>query len=459
MRRQLPILIILLTAAIAHSQNSFSLEEAIAYGLEHSTDMQLNKLEVDDAEAKITEYKAIGMPQVNGAVDYNYYLYTPVTPVVDFISPSVYGILENEFPGEVTAPPGPPETFEFSFFTKNNLSAKVDASMLLFDGSYLTGLKAAKLYRELARKRAGVKEEEIKAAITKAYMSILIVDENKETLNKNLSSISKSLVEAEAYYETGFIELLEVKRIKLSKESVETELDKLNQLTDISHDLLKFQMSYPLNDQLVLTEDLEQLVSTFSADENLMDSPVDFSKKAQYAEIEMGQELNALNVERLKKGYLPSLRARAGISESLQRNNLFDGDEAGWLPTVYAGLALNVPIYDGKRKKGQIQQAEIEMQKTNVQKSEYERGIQMQVKTSRLQHNNAKRTLENTKRILEVNEEIYETAQIKFREGVGSSIEVTQAENSLFSAQAEYISALYQLLITKTDLDIALGEL
>ncbi len=443
----------------ATAQQSFSLDEAIAYGLQNSAEIKLNGLEVEDAEARITEIKATGLPQVNAGIDYNYYFITPQQPVEDFISPAVYGVLVQEFPGQVTPPTGDPEIFEFSFFTNHNLTAKVDASMLLFDGSYLTGLKAARLYRELARKRKGVKEENIKANITKAYMNILIADQNKKTLENNLVSINKSLTEAEAYYENGFIEKLEVTRIQLSKESVETEIEKLYQLIDLSHDLLKFQMSYPLGDKIALTENLDELVALFSTDENYLDAEVDFSNKAQYAEIEMGQELNALNVERLKKGYLPSLRARAGVSEALQRNNLFDSEQAGWLPTLYAGLALNIPITDGKRKKGLIQQAEIEMEKTEIQKQEYERGIRMQVQTNRLQHINAKKTLENTKRILEVNEEIYETAQIKFREGVGSSLEVTQAENSLFDAQAQYINALYQLLITKTDLDIALGEL
>ena len=83
----------------------------------------------------------------------------------------------------------------------------------------------------------------------------------------------------------------------------------------------------------------------------------------------------------------------------------------------------------------------------------------MQVQTARLQYISAKESLTNARKILALNEEIYETTKIKFKEGVGSSLEVTQAENGLFAAQSEYINSLYQLLITKTDLDIALGQL
>ena len=60
---------------------------------------------------------------------------------------------------------------------------------------------------------------------------------------------------------------------------------------------------------------------------------------------------------------------------------------------------------------------------------------------------------------MEVTQDIYDTTLIKFGEGVGSSLEVTQAESDLHQAQSAYINSLYDLLITKIDLDIALGEL
>ena len=451
------ILILCVTQGL--SQNQFTLDEAIEYALSKSSDMKLAAMDVREAESKIKEFRSIGLPQVNAGVDYNYYIYAPVNPVPDFITPAIYGVLEQEFPNEVSAPMTDPEIFEFSFFTKHNLSAKVDASMLLFDGSYLVGLRAAKLYKELTAKSAAVKEEEIIAKVTKAYMNILIMDENKKTLEKNQSSINQSLTEAQAYYDNGFIEQLEVSRISLSQETVSAEIEKINQAIIISKDLLKFQMNYPLDQTISLTEDLMTLVEKMSIEEVQMTEEIDYTKKAQYDQILMGRELNALNLERIKKGYLPSLSARAGVTESLQRNKLFDNEEIGWLPTVYAGLAMNIPIVDGQRKKSLIEQAEIELDRNELQQREFERVIQMEVYQARNTFKNAKKSLENKKRILEVNEDIYNKTTIKFREGVGSSIEVIQAENGLFAAQSEYISALYDLLITKTDLDLALGNL
>lgn len=453
------ITILLSLSFSAFTQSAFNLKEAVDYAIANSSNTEMAGLDVQTAESQVNEFKSIGLPQVNAGIDYTYYVYAPASPVEDFITPVVYDALITEFPGEVTFPPGPFQSFEFSPFTRNNLTARVDATLLLFDGSYLTGLKAAKLFKELSTKKLDVAKEEITAAVTKAYINVLISEENKKILEKNQGSIQSTLTEAEAYYESGFIEQLEVRRLNLSKERLESEISKIDQLIALNKELLKFQMAYPLSQELTLTQDLQEIVDKMSIENIDLNAAINYDNHAIYSEIEMGKELNNLNIERLNRSYLPSLVARANASESIQRNSLFDGNENGLIPTLSVGLSVNVPITDGKLKKSQIQQAEIEGQRIDIQKQEFERGIEMQVQTARLQYITAKESLSSSRKLLVLNEEIHATTKIKFKEGVGSSLEVTQAEKELFTAQSEYINSLYQLLITKTDLDIALGQL
>ncbi|MBT8229067.1 MAG: TolC family protein, partial [Bacteroidia bacterium] len=140
------------------AQNSFSLDEAIEYAISHSNNMKLARLEVEKANSQIIEYRAIGLPQVDAALEYQYYFEVPVSPVEDFVTPAVYGVLAQEFQ-EIEPFQGQPETFEFSIFRKNNLSARIDARWLVLDGSYFSGLKAAKMFRELTSKTIDVSEE------------------------------------------------------------------------------------------------------------------------------------------------------------------------------------------------------------------------------------------------------------------------------------------------------------
>ncbi|MBT8188989.1 MAG: TolC family protein [Bacteroidia bacterium] len=201
------------------------------------------------------------------------------------------------------------------------------------------------------------------------------------------------------------------------------------------------------------------MVDRISIEDVNLDEEIDYYKKARYEEIILGKEINQLNLERLKRGYYPSLSAKASFSESLQREKLTDENEIGWIPTGSVSLGINVPIFDGLMKKGQIQQAKIVIDQIEIQKSEFERAVNLQVSNSRLQYINARKTLQSRKRSLDIVQRIYEKTMIKFNEGVGSSVEVTQAENQLYDAQGNYIVALYDLLIAKTDLDIALGNI
>jgi len=330
-------------------------------------------------------------------------------------------------------------TFEASFVQKQSLGAQLDARMLLFDGSYLAALKAARLYRDFVDTGVAVTEQEIKNNVTKAYMNVLILDINKETIDNNISSLEKSLFEMREMYKEGFIEELDVDRLELSLSNLQTEMSKLLQVENLSKNLLKFQMDYPLDDQIELTEDLDSFIAKSKIDQVNLDDDMDLDNRPEILQIKKGIELQDINTESISKSNWPSLSAFANASETLARDDLFNSDLVGWLPSAVLGLNLDIPIYDGGLRKAQIEKSE--------------------VSNARLQYRNAKATVESRERSLQLAEKIFEKTQIKFKEGVGSSIELTQAESALFNEQSNYINALYDLLSAKVDLDIALGNL
>ena len=453
------LLFLLVTSGLSQlrAQDQFSLEQAVDYGLTHHNEMKMNDIDYLAAEQTIKEFKSTAMPKVNGGLDYSYYLEVPVQPIEDFISPAVYGVLfqENVIPAKDL---GAPETFEFSFIQPNVLTASIGASIQLFDGGYLYGLKAAKIYRELVKKERKQTEQAIIANVTKAYMSILIAKKNKEVISQNIKVLEKSLSDIKAIYESGFAESLDVDRMQLSLETLQTQVGNLDQLIQLSYNLLKFQMSYPLDNQITVSDNLETMVDQITVDKINLDTPVDVSRRAEFGVIEVGQELNEIDYKRLKAGYLPTANAFVNLQESLQRSNIFNNDEAGWLPTAVVGVSIKAPIYDGGLKSAQMESVRLRIDKTDLQKQNLTRVIQLQARNAQLSIINARNTVTNTKRNLELSQKIFDKSTIKFKEGVGSSIEVTQAESDLYRAQANYIGALYDLLSAKTDYNLALAK-
>jgi len=452
------IYLLVCISQISIAQESFTLEQAIQYALDHSDDLAIDELDVQNAAASVKEFKSIGLPKVSGSLNYQYNFLKAINPVPDFISPSVYGVLfqEQVIPERNL---GEPDIFELTFQTNHALSGGLDASWLLFDGSYLVGLRGAKLFKELTSKSSAITEQGIRANVTKAYMNTLILEENAKIINDNLDNIMKLRNETQAFYEAGFVEQLDVSRIDLTVENLLTEKEKMKQLQEINYNLLKFQMNYPNNQEIKTSEDLETLVNLFKIQNIDIEEEIDYNLRAEYDQILIGQKLNELDKLRIQKGYLPNLTSRIGVAGSLQRNNLFDGTEAGILPNAFVALSLNIPIYDGNEKKAQIQQRDITIQKADIEKSQFEKGIALQVRNAKLIYLNAKRALDNALRGLEITNDIYNKTVIKYKEGVGSSLEITQAESSLFEAQSKYINSLYDLLIAKTDIEIAKGTL
>lgn len=449
----------LLLHNIGAAQESFTLEQAINYAMKNSSSLKMKNIDILEAEQSIKELKTRGMPTVSGTVSYQYFPIIPQQPLEDFISPIVVGVLNNTVTQMNPIPLGDPTFFEVSFAQKHNIAASVDARALIFDGSYLAAIKAARLYKEFVNSGVAISEQEIRNNVTKAYMNVLILDKNKETIEKNIKTLEKSLFETRELYKEGFIEELDVDRLELSLNSLMTERGKLFQVENLSKNLLKFQMDYPLDDDITLAEDLETIIGKSKIDEVNLDDEFDISQRPEFIQIAKGLELQDIQLESVEKTNLPSVTAFANFGETLARNELFNNDLPGWLPSSVLGLNVNVPIYDGGFRKTQIEKSKLATQKALIERDNFTRAIELQVSNARLQYINAKSTLESTEKSLALAEKIFEKTQIKFREGVGSSVELTQAEAALYNEQSLNINALYDLLTAKIDLDIALGKI
>ncbi|MBX7162695.1 MAG: TolC family protein, partial [Saprospiraceae bacterium] len=210
--------------------------------------------------------------------------------------------------------------------------------------------------------------------------------------------------------------------------------------------------------KIVLSDNLEQVMNRSYLDIMDPNIRVDINKRPETQVIDQTLQLLNINLKRYRMSYFPSLFGFASHSQSLQRNKLFDPDENGWLPTTVVGLQLSVPIFDGFDRNAKIARAKIALAKTNTQKTEFERAVQLEFSNARSQYLNALNTLESRKKSLQLAQKIYDTSNIKFKEGVGSSLELTQAERDLYLSQANVLEAKLMLSQAKADLDKALGN-
>jgi outer membrane protein TolC len=443
-----------------YTQKSFTLEEAIKYAKVNNTRLNIQRQDVQDAAGQIKEYYAIGLPKLSGAVNYNYYLKLPTSIFPNFLSRPVYDILYDE---KLLAEPREyPETgpgIPVQFGTKHNLNASLNFSTLLFDGSFFVGLKAQKLYKELIVKQINQTESEITYQVTKAYMAALAIQENRLLVDKNISNLDKVRNELSKIYKAGLIEQLDVDRIELSLQNLSTEKEKLERIYLISQNVLKFQMSYPINETIQLTDKLNEVLNASYLDIMNPEFRMNIQQRSEYPVLAQNLLLTEINIKRHKVSYLPSLYGFANFQESLQRNKLFDSNDNPWFPTSVVGLNLNVPIFDGFDKKAKIMRAKAMYEKSKLQLMQFENAAQLEFENAKTEYLNASVTLESRKKSMKLADKIYETSRIKFKEGVGSSLEITTAERDVYQSQANLLDAQISLINAKTDLDKSLGKL
>ena len=155
---------------------------------------------------------------------------------------------------------------------------------------------------------------------------------------------------------------------------------------------------------------------------------------------------------------MPRVNLNASYSQAFQGDRLFNDPNSFWAPTGVVGLSLNVPIWDGFGKRAKIEKARLNSEISRTQQAQLARMIDSEVANARLEYKSATNKLEGQEKNLALAERIYETTKIKYKEGVGSSLEITQAEQSLFDSQRNYTTALFEVLTAKLRLYEVLGK-
>lgn len=444
-RGSLLLLAILLSFVPLYAQEAnFSLGEAVDYAIKHNLNIKNAQLDALSAEARIGEIRAAGLPQVNAAVSLTNNIIIP-----RFFLPG--GSLDPNTP-----PDAPPVALEFGIPWQGAASANLN--QLIFSGSYFIGLKAAATYRELAQKSTTSSKVQVAESVTKAYYSAQVAEERAKLLDLNISRVDSLMRETKAMNESGFVELLDVNRLEVQINNLQTERQKVQNLIELSYALLKYQMGMPANEAIRLTDDINA-INVDSLRSASVNSDLSYENRIEYSLLNTQGKLADLDLRNVRSGYLPSVAASLGYGYNVGADKFSQVFTNNWFNNMVLAVNLNIPIFDGFTKKYQINQKKIAIDKVKNNQNLLKQSIDLENNQASINIKNAFATLETQKRNLALAEEIVRVSKIKYKEGVGSNIEVINAESSLKEAQTNYFTALYDLMIAKVDLSRAKGEL
>jgi outer membrane protein len=233
--------IIFLIPGIILGQDAISLDQAQQFALDNNRTLQASHLNIAKAKEIVKETYAIGLPQINASAEYNNFLDIPVSVLPDFISPTVYGVLIQEDLIDAAQFPSDPNFVEASFGTSNTLNAGATLSQLLFDGSYLVGLQATKVYLGISEIQAEISEKDIKKNVAESYYNVLIAQENVKILDESKTTIEKTITEVRAMFNEGLMAEDDVDQLQLTLIGIENNLNNAKRQIDLTKQLLKMQ--------------------------------------------------------------------------------------------------------------------------------------------------------------------------------------------------------------------------
>ncbi|MFW6352162.1 MAG: TolC family protein [Bacteroidota bacterium] len=410
--------------------------------MEHNYDVINAKADARIADKQVWEITASGLPQVDATAGYQYYLDIPTNLV-----PAEF------FGGE------PGEFQEIQFGTEQNLTLTGTVSQLVFDGSYIVGLQAARVFRELSERNYQRSETEVKSMVTQTYYLALVSSENLAIIRENLTNMEKTLSETEKLFEAGFTDAINVDQLKLTVSNMKNTINNLARQEKITLDMLKFQMGMDVENELLLSDNLQSLFENVSL-EILSVQNFDPANHIDFRIMESQERMQLMAYRREISFYLPSINASYTRQESAQRNefNFFQSGES-WFPTSIIGLNLNIPIFSSGLRRSKVQQAKIELEKAKNNKERVFQSLLLQKQEASAEINTAMESFNNEKENLELAEKIMDRTRIMFREGMATSLELTQASDQMLTTQANFVNAMFELLEAKTKLEKALDRL
>lgn len=442
-KRVSALLLMLLTTVSVSAQESFSLEAAIKYALENNENMKIARVNTADAESQVGETRADGLPQINANFGYTNNTQIPVmiVPAKTF---------------DPNAPEGTTAAIRFGVQHQSNLG--VSASQMLWDGSFFIGLKAAKMLREKVLVDEKKAEQDVREQVTKAYYMVLVNQVRTGLININMATLDSTLRDTRVLYENGFAEKIDVSRLQVQLNNLKAEMSGVEQAIQASKNMLKLAMGMPIENGIELSDALDNF--DFEYNEAEIDAFA-VAERVEVQQVEFLKKLAELDIKNTYSQYIPKVSFNAAWGRNSGTDvfsNLWN-DQKQWFTSSNIGLSVSIPVFDGLRKKYTVERKKYQLETLNYQSSLLTNSLRQQLIDAKkaLDVNLERLTVQEDN--MELAQEVADVTRAKYTEGVGSNLELIDADQAYKIAEINYLTALYDAIVAKIDLDKALGKL
>ena len=432
-RKPLTSLLLAAIAAVlpvrAQEELRLSLAEAQDHAIEYNRMLKNAGLAVDAAQEGVWAAAAMGLPQVDATVDYTNFLGAEI---------------EIRFGGEEA-----PAT-RIPFKPTSNLGLTV--GQLIFSGNYIVGLQTAMIYKDLMESSYEKTELDIKQQVASSYYTVLIAERTHEILVKNLENIREVYDNTSAMYSVGMAEVTDVDQMAVQVTYLENAARSAERQIELAYNLLRLQLGVEANTSIVLSDNMDEILLRIDFDQTLA-GEFSLEGNIDYRMMNTQELLTKKQVDMERMSYLPTISGFYSRTEKILKPD-FDMTPANLL-----GLQVNVPIFSSGARKSRVDQAKISYKTMLNNKALLTDQLLIQEKQLRFNLRSGMEQFESQTENVAVSKRVYDNLNLKYQQGLVSSLDLTTANNNYLQAETGYTSALMQLLNAQLALDKLLNNL
>lgn len=422
------VALMLLSAAHSFAQNedgalSISLKSAQDYAVEHNKTLKNSSLDIRKAEAAKWGAIASMLPQVSASLGYSNYC----------------GYEMNLGPMSMSMP------------ATGTLG--ITASVAL-TGQQIIGIQMAEMSKTLADITTQQSEDEIRYQVAKIYMSILVMQNTTELLERSLENLESLQETTQNAVDVGAAEQTDADKLMVQVLSLRTSISSTNRSLEMLENSMRLQLGCGVNTKLTLTQTVDDILKP-EAILALQNETFNVENNYNYQLLQENSKLLKKQIDLKIMGYVPTLSAYYQYS-----GRTYFGKKEGFnmTPPNLIGLTLNVPIWSSGKTWSDVKQAKIEYEKFQNTIETTRDALLVQERQLRYNVTSNYETYEAQKLNLEVTERVFTNVSNKFEHGMASSLELTTASSDIISAQSNYISAVLNLVNAQIEFEQLLNR-
>ena len=342
-----------------------------------------------------------------------------------------------------------PDPSSSQYAPRNSHTNGFTASIPLYTGGKLSGTieQAVQNYKS---SEYGVDEsyQAVKLSATNGYYAVLQAIDTVKLSKDSVERLSAHLQNVQAQYDVGVVAKVDVLRSQVELADAEQTLIKAQNAYDLAVADLNNIIGLPHGTDLKVTESLQ-----YNKYDNPMENCINFAlaNRPELFQAEAGIEAAKAAVKVAKSGYMPQVAASA--SNDWSSTSWPGDDNQNW----GVGVSVSMNVFDSGVTAAKVNAAEASLYKAEETYRQTKDSVQLDVRNNYLSLREAEKRIATSKVAVDSAEEDYRISQLRYQAGVGTNIDVMDAQVALTQAKNNYVQALYDYNTSSAALAKAMG--